>query len=283
MFSSSSARFASAIILFLGGAVAAAQPVVVDPYTIRLYATGLGAVAGITLGPDGKLYAADNANGRVVRVEPGGSVTVLASGIPFPNGVAFTADGRLFVASGGGQAVYEVANGSARVFVGAGLSFPTSVTAVGNSLFVSNSGNGTISRIEMDGTSRVVLSGFSTPFGPYGLSADSCDRLRFIDHGTGGVYLWDQNRRLKLLGLVSAFGGTFTSTGFKNQLFVTDVVTGDLLVRDGSGAMTVFASGFIAKVTPPYIGPNGIAYDGHGALYVDDGDSIYVIERLRRR
>jgi DNA-binding beta-propeller fold protein YncE len=95
---------------------------------------------------------------------------------------------------------YEVANGAGTVFVGTGLSHPTSVTAVGNSLFVSNSGNGTITRIELDGSSGVVLSGFSAPNGPFGLSADSAGHLHFIDHATGGVYLWDQKHPPKLIG-----------------------------------------------------------------------------------
>jgi hypothetical protein len=141
-------------------------------------------------------------------------------------------------------------------------------------LFVSNSGNGSISRVEMDASSAVVLQGVGNP---YGLSLDSANTLRFIDHATGAVYGWAFSGAPALLGSISPYGGTYTASGFSNELYITDVVRGELLVRDSMGGIRVFASGFIGKETPPVIGPNGLAYDGCCKLYVADGDSIYVI------
>jgi sugar lactone lactonase YvrE len=258
-----------------------AAPVVTAGYDIQLYASGMGAISGMQIGPDGKVYAVDNGGGRVFRVETNGTVTQVASGIPYPNGIAFTTSGRMFVASGGGQAVYEVANGTATVFANMGAgAYPTSVAALGNALYVSNSGNGTISRVQMDGSAQVVLSGFSSPSGPMGLSFDKAGRLYFMDHGTGGVYSYDFRRQPKLLTTVTSSAGTFTGTGFKSRLFFTDVNLGYLLWLGDSGT-TVFASGFAAKSSPPYIGPNGITYDGRNKLYVGDAGSIYVITRVK--
>lgn len=187
----------------------------------------------------------------------------------------------MFVASGGGQAVYEVANGAATVFANMGAgAYPTSVAALGNTLYVSNSGNGTISRVQMDGSVQVALTGYSNSGGPYGLSFDRSRRMYFLDHATGGVYSYDFKRPPKLLATATAWGGTFTGIGFRNRLFFTDVNTGYLQVV-ADGATTVFASGFAAKNNPPYIGPNGIAYDGRGKFYVADADSIYVITRAK--
>lgn len=256
--------------------VASALPVVTGGYEIQQYATGVGAVAGMVIGPDGALYAADNAGGRIVRIASDGSVTVVATGIPFANGITFTSGGGLFAASGGGQAVYQVLGGSTSVFAGSGLSFPTSVAALGNELYVSNSGNGTISSIDPDGTVHLVLSGLSAPNGPFGISFGPSGTMYFIDHGTGGVYSYDFSSSPQLIGKVSGLGGTFTQTGFGGQLFVTDTVLGELLVLDGSGGASVFASGFSAKANPPYIGPNGIAHDG-SVMFVGDGDTIYKI------
>jgi len=258
-----------------------AAPVASPGYEIQLYATGMGAIAGIQVGPDGKVYAADNAGGRVFRAEPDGSVTQIASGIPYPNGITFTTAGRLFVASGGGQAVYEVANGAATVFANMGAgAYPTSVAALSNTLYVSNSGNGTISRVQMDGSIQVALSGYSNSGGPYGLSFDRAGKMYFLDHATGGVYGYDFKRPPKLLATATGWGGTFTGIGFKNRLFVTDVNTGYLLMAEDGGT-TVVASGFAAKTSPPYIGPNGVAYDGRSKLYVADASSIYVITRVK--
>lgn len=241
----------------------------------------MGAIAGMQIGPDGKVYAVDNGGGRVFRVEANGIVTQVASGIPYPNGIAFTKSGRMFVASGGGQAVYEVANGTATVFANmGGGAYPTSVAALGNTLYVSNSGNGTVSQVKLDGSVQVVLSGFSSGGGPFGLSFDQTGKMYFIDHATGGVYSYDFRRPPKLLATVTSLGGTFTGTGFKGRLFFTDVNLGYLQWFDGVGA-PVFASGFAGKSNPPAIGPNGIAYDGRSKLYVGDAGSIYVITKVK--
>lgn len=261
----------------LGGPVlVTAAPVVIAGYNIETFATGIGAMSGMVMGSDGNLYVADNAGGRVLRVAADGSVTVVATGIANANGVARTVNGRLFTASGGNQAVYEVTSGSASLFVGAGLSFPTSVAALGNTLYVSNSGNGTISRIELNGSVTQVLSGFSSGNGPYGISFDPSGNMNFLNHSNGAVYEYDFVNSPQLLANVSSFGGTFTASGFAGQLFVTDVVLGDLMLLDGVGGTSVFASGFSAKFNPPAIGPNGIAYDG-AAMYVGDGNTIYRI------
>jgi len=258
-----------------------AAPVVTAGYDIQLYASGMGAISGIQIGPDGNVYAVDNGGGRVFRVEANGTVTQVASGIPYPNGITFTKSGRMFVASGGGQAVYEIVNGTASVFANMGAgAYPTSVAARGSTLYVTKSGNGTIAQVSLDGSIQNVLSGFSSPNGPFGASFDKSGKMYFIDHGTGGVYSYDFKRSPKLLATVTSLGGTFTGKGFRNALFITDTVLGYLLRVDG-GATTVFASGFAGKVSPPAIGPNGIAYDGRSKLYVADGGSVYLITRAK--
>ncbi len=68
-------------------------------------ATGLTAVVGIALGPDGALYASQLATGAEEQPEPGNVVRVGADGdaepvledLPFPHGITFDADGNLYV------------------------------------------------------------------------------------------------------------------------------------------------------------------------------------------
>lgn len=263
--------------LFMFASMSAiAAPSVIGGYIIESFATGVGAVSGMTIGPDGRLYAADH-NGRVIRIGSNGSVTVVAAGGSNLNGIAFTSSGRLFTAAGGSQSVFEVVAGQIVSFAYLGPSaFPTSVAAHGEVLLVSNSGNGTVSAVDMAGGIQTVLSGFSAPNGPYGISFDVHGTMHFLDHATGRVLSYVAPGTPKDLFTVSPFGGTFTGTGFEEKTFVTDTVTGNLLLLNGDGGASIFASGFSGKSSPPFIGPNGIAYDGQ-AMFVNDGDTIYRI------
>jgi sugar lactone lactonase YvrE len=65
---------------------------------------------GLELGPDGFVYVAENAAGRVRRVNvETGEFTVVAMGLQGPNGVAFSADPKVFyVGSFEGSGVYRV-------------------------------------------------------------------------------------------------------------------------------------------------------------------------------
>ena len=102
--------------------------------------------------------------------------------------------------------------------------------------------------------------------------------LQFIDHGTGGIYSYNFLDAPTLLASVTPFGGTFTSPGFDHGLFATDVNTGNLW-RISGGEASIFASGFSAKLLPPFIGPNGLAFDGVDSLFVGDGDNVWRIRR----
>jgi sugar lactone lactonase YvrE len=65
---------------------------------------------GLDIGPDGFIYVAENAGGRVRRVNPDtGEFTVVALGLRGPNGVAFTNDpSLLYVGSFEGSGVYKL-------------------------------------------------------------------------------------------------------------------------------------------------------------------------------
>jgi hypothetical protein len=103
--------------------------------------------------------------------------------------------------------------------------------------------------------------------------------MYFINLATGGVYSYHFANSPSVVANVTPGGGTFTGFGFNNQLFVTDVAAGNLMVLGTGGSMSVFASGFAGYAHAPAIGPNGVAFDG-SALYVGDGDTIYRISAL---
>ena len=129
-----------------------AIPIAVDGFSVTLESSGVGAATALTIGPDGSLYAADYAGGRVLRNNGSGGFDLVASGIPFVTGLAFTSTGQLYAASstGSSSTIYQVGNGSTMAFA-TGFSFPTSLAARGTDLYISNSGDGTIDRLSADG------------------------------------------------------------------------------------------------------------------------------------
>jgi alkaline phosphatase len=66
-------------------------------YTATLYAEDLSGPDGLALNPDGELYVAEETAGRVVRIEPDGSVTPVIAGLDNPEGIAFDNVGDLYV------------------------------------------------------------------------------------------------------------------------------------------------------------------------------------------
>lgn len=74
--------------------------------TFRDAATGLTAVVGVSLGPDGALYASQLTTniaadvpqpGNVVRIGADGTAATVVDDLVFPHGIAFDADGNLYV------------------------------------------------------------------------------------------------------------------------------------------------------------------------------------------
>jgi sugar lactone lactonase YvrE len=65
---------------------------------------------GVDIGPDGFIYVAENAGGRVRRVDPDtGEFSIVALGLDGPNGVAFTDDpSLLYIGSFEGSGVYKL-------------------------------------------------------------------------------------------------------------------------------------------------------------------------------
>jgi DNA-binding beta-propeller fold protein YncE len=273
-------RFAVAFGAIVALPVCGAAPIAMDGYETSFFSSGIGASAGMRYGPGDALYVTDYGGGRLLRIDSSGTSTVAASGVPFITDVAFTASGRGFVSSstGSSSTIYEL-NGATLVPFATGFSFPTSIAAFGEDLYIANSGSGTISRLLSDGSRADLPLGLSGPNGPYGLSFDAAGVLYFVDHLTGRVMSYDFIGAPTQIATASPLGATFTGIGFDGDLFYTDVNLGHLLRVVDVGVTELVASGFMAKASPPAIGPQGIAYDGAGSLFVADGGSIWRLTR----
>ena len=62
---------------------------------VTLFKDDTGGATGLMFGPDGRLYAAENARKRVVAYTPDGKLTVLATGVT-PNDLAVTSKGEIY-------------------------------------------------------------------------------------------------------------------------------------------------------------------------------------------
>jgi len=246
-------------------------------FQTELFATGLGAITGLTFDSSGTLYATDYLGGRVIRVTDYGSYDVIATGLPFATDLAFTHDGRLFVTSstGGNSNVYQVGTGGALSVYASGFSYPTSIESVGNDLYVSNSGDGTISKIDAIGNISTFLSGFSAPHGPFGISFDDSDNMYFTDHGTGNVYTSDLLGNVQYLGTIAPLGAIYTLPDNNGNLYVSSSQLASIYEIDSLGDKTLFANNFTGKSSPPVIGPTDMVFDDDGNMFVGDGDSIW--------
>lgn len=252
--------------------------VTITTCTDGIFVQAIGAANGLSFDSNGDLYITDYKNGSLLKVSTpfqsgvNSHETILA-GISNMVDIAFTNDDRLFIA-GDTFNVYEVFSDGSYSLVADGFSYLTSIESYGNYLYISNSGDGTITKMDKNGNKETFLSGLSSPNGPYGISIDSDGNLYFIDHETGIIYKSDQEGNLTSLGNVSSYGGTYTGVDSESNIYVSDVNIGTLYVIDTNGQMAVFADGFSGKDNPPVNGPNDIAFDSSGNMYVADGLTV---------
>ena len=244
---------------------------------------------GIAVDSAGTVYVADSANQTIRRVTAGGSVTTLAGSAGSygsvdgtgtsarfyqPAAVAVDGSGNLYVADyfnstvrmvtsfgsvttlAGSAGIYGSADGtnSAASFRG-----PQGVVASGTvnvALYVADSGNGTIRTLTPSGTNWVTATWAGSASAG---SADGAgDIARFYGPGgvalssSGAAYIADSEnntiRQIAAGGAVSTFAGTAGTNGS----------------GDGAGVNAMF------------YGPQGIALDSAGNLYVADSANAVI-------
>lgn len=111
-----------------------------DQRTTRQRATGLNEPVGIVVGPDGSLVVAEAGAGRVVSIDDGDTVTVLAEGLDHPVDVAFDAQGRCHVSDDRLGAVLRIGEDGTTTVVADGLGAPQGLAVLGDTLFTVETG-----------------------------------------------------------------------------------------------------------------------------------------------
>jgi gluconolactonase len=74
---------------------------------VTLFRSDSGGATGLMFGPDGRLYAAENARKRVVTYSPDGKLSVLATGVT-PNDLAVTSKGEVYFTDSPAQKVWHI-------------------------------------------------------------------------------------------------------------------------------------------------------------------------------
>jgi len=285
-----------------------AMPTVPAGYLVEeyLYVGDRALAKGLAIAPDGSLYIADS-RGRILRSTAAGSFSVVNDTIPYPVGVAVTSSGRVFVASDPynwpnatpppPNACYEIVGGVAQE---SRCGESAAIAAKGDEIYF---GCGRsicrISTADLDagGAASDVLaehnpSGF---LGIEGISFDSDGTMYFISRdrarGDAAVYAYDFRGPATHVAILRfdvgcmRYSYLFTGPGFDGRLLFTDPSCpgpGYLYSMHVLGSPEVFAEGFARPLGNlfPYLGPQGIAFDGVNTLFVADVYAIWRITRL---
>ncbi|MFF4525133.1 hypothetical protein [Streptomyces bluensis] len=133
--------------------------------TTRERAAGLQRPLGIAVAPDGRLVVAETDAGRVVAVDDGDTVTVLAEGLDHPVDVAFDRSGRCYVSEERLGAVLRIEEGGRTAVVADGLGAPQGLAVLGDELFTVETGHRSLRAISLStGESRTEAE--DLPVGP---------------------------------------------------------------------------------------------------------------------
>jgi hypothetical protein len=236
---------------------------------------------GVAVDGAGNLYIADNANNRIRKVTPGGTITNVA---------------------GTGTAGY---NGDNIPATSASLAYPGGVAVDGaGNLYIADYGNNRIRKVTLGGTITTVagtgtagyngdnIAATSAEVSPSGVAVDGAGNLYIADMGNNRI------RKVTPGGTITTVAGTGTSGYNGDNIAATSAEVNPYGVAvDGAGNFYIadYGNSRIRKVTPGGIittvagtgtpgysgdngaatsaeldGPYGVAVDGTGNLYIAD-------------
>ena len=251
---------------------------------------------GMTFGPDGALYVADNVNNRIRRIDAAGTVTTAAGSGP-------TGLGQGSLSGDGGPATRAT------------LQKPTAVVFDrAGDLYISDRFNNRIRKVDTKGTISTIAGNGTTASSkdgvlgtrtgidtPYGVAADAKGDVIFVDGANMRVRMVDPHGIITTIAgtgkdASTGDGGPATKAAIEPQyvafdaagnLYVSDDYSRSLRRIDRRGTITTVAGGGTAglpqdgmsalKATFPDI--TSPTLDGAGNLYVTDLTSIYRIDK----
>ena len=267
-----------------------------EPSTGPSTAAALNKLGSTAVDAAGNTYIADTDNNVVEKVTPAGTLSVIAGGgiaaggisspagaglrLDGPRGVAVDADGNVYIADTGNDRIMKVAPGGAMTLVaGGGATSPlvpglatdamldgprgVAVDADGN-VYIADSGNDLIEKVALDGMLSVVAGGGATS----PLDSGPATQMQLSD--PGGV-------------AVDGQGNVYIADTGNNLVEEVDAASGNLYVLAGGGTMspqaaqasTTWNDHFGLGLQIQLNGPQGIAVDSSGVIYIaDTGNNV---------
>jgi DNA-binding beta-propeller fold protein YncE len=125
-------------------------------HVAQTLASGLNELLGLAQAPDGSVVVAEAGEGRVLKINASGEVTVLARGLGRPAGVVVAADGSCYVSEAGKGRVVRVNGGISSVLEG--LSTPQGLALAGDQLFVLGVGSKELLTLSLTTKQRQTLA-----------------------------------------------------------------------------------------------------------------------------
>lgn len=261
------------------------------------YADGQGSTArfhspgAVVAAPDGNLYVVDGWNGLVRRVSLNGNVSTLAitrdDGSNFGNvsGIAVATDGTLFVSDWRSGVATVDSSGRPRV-LDRGAS-PYRMAAVPGAVYYAmpdGSGSVGIQKLLIDGTKRIIASGFKDPTG---IVVDAAGIVYVADTGDHTVRAIDAQGNVRLVAGKPGEAGYVDGSAdqarlaYPSSLAIDDV--GNLYFDDNSGTVRkITGDGRVSTVagTPGSLYfISGMAWRG-GMIYATVPNAVIAIGPL---
>ena len=262
------------------------------------------------------LPAAAQGTGATIETFAGGGGDPVALLGRQPEGVAVDGSGNVYIADSWNDRIRRVdSSGTVSTFALWGFTNPEGVAVDGSDVYIADTFNHRVLKVDSIARTIAVFAGTGTAgFGGDGGSATSSlldyPRGLAVD-GSGNVYIADQDnnriRKVDSTGMISTFAGTGTG-GFggdggsatssllwgprgvaadgSGNVYIADTFNSRVRRVDSSGAISTFAGtgtrGFGgdggAAISARLDGPDGVAADGSGNVYIADFGN----DRIRR-
>jgi sugar lactone lactonase YvrE len=237
----------------------------------------------------GNIFVADSSTGTVTEFASGSTTgTVVASGLNHPQGLAVDGAGDLFIADTGNNQIVEVPvvngalNTAGKTAVASGLSTPLGLaTDLNGDLLIANSGAGNVLEVANEGgvvgTEPVfaVGSGFSKPTA---VAVDAAGNLFVGDATLGNVFeITPAGAKSNVLAGYTAIAGLAVDAN--DDLFLTQ--TGIAAVTRIALVSGAYASNNTTTIGTGLKGPQGIAVDNNGNVYIADAQGGVAYEVMR--
>ncbi len=256
---------------------------------VSTYVSGLNStIGGLAFDASGDLFVTDFVDGQVDKVPPGGgSFSVFASGVPSGRDIVIDASGNPYVSDDRDNAIYKVApGGSISTYVSGGLlngPYALALDAGGN-LYVTNSNGNTVIKVTPpqsftinEGAATPAITGIATFTDPAG-AEPVADYTTTINWGDGTattagtvVNTGGNNFRVDAPAHKYSEQGVYNVTVTVQHETAAPLTVAAATVTVNEAQLTGLSSTAsvttFATVGP---GPDGLAFDKSGNLYVAD-------------